>query len=129
MLTIRRIDPTQVESEEGDLTRMEWLAFCRDRGLVAFAAERGEELVGLAAAESDAKVVHVAILEGDTGTCHALLDRLVRLAGERDMSGWVPLGRPDVRRLILRLGFAPVASADIDGVPSCLYYWSRNADL
>jgi hypothetical protein len=129
MLTIRPIDPTQVEPEEAGLTRAEWLAFCRERGLVAFAAERGEELVGLAVAETDAKVVHVAILEGDTNTCHALLDRLVMLAGERDMSGWVPVDRLDVQRLAEQLGFVRVATGDFEGVPSSLYYWSRNADL
>jgi hypothetical protein len=129
MVTIRRIEPTQVEPEGAGMSRAEWLAFCLDRGLVAFAAEEGREVVGLAAAETDAKVVHVAILEGDTGACHALLGRLVRLAGERDMSGWVPADRCDVRRMAEHLGFVRVATGDFEGVPSFLYYWCRNADV
>jgi hypothetical protein len=89
---------------------------------VAFAAERGEELVGLAAAESDPGAVHVVLLEGDAPACQALLGRLVKLAGERAVSGWVANDRPEVQRLTERMGFVPVAAAAMGGVPSCYYH-------
>jgi hypothetical protein len=129
VLTIRSVDPTQAVPDDSDMTPKEWMDYCRERGLVAFAAEKDEDLVGFAAAESDAKAVHVVALEGDTKTCRVLLDRLVMLAGERDMSGWVPTDRRDVQRLVLRLGFVRVGKAEAGGRPSHFYYWCRNDDV
>jgi hypothetical protein len=129
VLSIRSVDPTEAMPDDVDMTPKEWLAFCRERGLVAFAAEREEEFVGYVAAESDAQAVHVVLLEGDTETCRVLLDRLVMLAGERDMSGWVPADRRDVRRIVRRLGFVRMAAAEIEDRLSYFYYWCRNDDV
>jgi hypothetical protein len=50
-----------------------------------------------------------------------LLDRLVRPAGKRDLSGWAPLGRPDLPRLFHRLGFVPGGYGTRDGVMAAYY--------
>jgi hypothetical protein len=126
VLVIRSVDPDDVVPNDQDLTPEEWSACCRERGVVAFAAEQDGEPVGFAVAESDPHALHVVELEGDAGTCRVLLDRLVRLAGERDMSGWVPAGRPALRQLVERLGFVRLAGPAPGGSPSFLYYWSRN---
>ncbi len=129
MLTIRSVDPTQAVPDDLGMTPREWLAYCRERGLIAFAAEADDDLVGFAAAESDHHAVHILILEGDADACRVLLDRLVRLAGERDMSGWIPADRRDIRRLVRRLGFVRVGEAEAGGRPSHFYYWCRNDDV
>jgi hypothetical protein len=129
MLTIRGIDPTQTLVDDPRLTPQEWHAFCRARGLVAFAAENEGVRVGFAAAESDAKAVHVISLEGEADICFLLLRRLVLLAGERDMSGWVPVDRPDLGALFEGLGFFRSAPGEPGGRPSAFYYWCRNDDV
>jgi hypothetical protein len=132
MLVIRAIDPSdavdlfcEYPPSEG-LTPIQCGTFCRDRGLVAFAAERGEELAGFAVAESDARAIHFLNLEGDATTCGVLLDRLARLAGERDVSGWCPADREDVRRLLEERGFERRYRDDFMGVPCYLYHCNRN---
>jgi hypothetical protein len=115
--------------DDVDMTPKEWLAYCQERGVVAFAADADGELVGFAAAESDAKAVHIVLLEGDLDTCRILLNRLVMLAGERDMSGWVPVDCPDVRQLVRQRGFVQVGEAEAGGRLSCFYYWCRNEDV
>jgi hypothetical protein len=129
VLAIRRVDLTRAVPDHPNLTPTQWLAFCQERGLVAFTAERDQGPVGFAAAESDATAVHVVLLEGDADACRVLLDRLVRLAGERDLSGWVPVDRPDLRGLFEGLGFFCSAQAEPGGRPSWFYYWCRNEDV
>ena len=68
-------------------------------------------------------------LEGDSRVCRGLLDRLVKLAGERDMSGWFPIVRKDVRQMLEKLGFKRQAKNDFQGTPSYLYRWDRNEDV
>jgi hypothetical protein len=77
-----------------------------DRDLVAFAAEDGGEVQGVALAESHPNLVHVLRLEGSAGACLLLLRRLLALAGERDVSGWFPADLPGVLGLLGRAGFA-----------------------
>jgi hypothetical protein len=129
VVIICSVDPTRVVPDDSGLTRKEWLAFCQERGLVAFAALVSEELVGFVAAESDPHAVHILVLEGDTQTCRLLLDRMVMLAGERDVSGWVPISRGDVQQMAERLGFVRMAEAEPGGRPSYFFYWSRNGDV
>src|SRR5262249_13511520 len=104
----------------------QWKRTCSRMGLLAFAAEEDGTLLGFTLAETGPKSVHFLDLEGDAGTCRLLLDRLVRAAGERDVSGWVPAARHDLRGLVVRLGFAVQAADDFRGRPCRLYYWDRN---
>ena len=129
MLVIRRVDPAQALPAFWGLPPGPWHASCTGRGLLAFAAEQDGDLVGYAVAESHPQAVCVLDLVGDIQTCHLLLDRLVRAAGERDVAGWFALGRPDLGRMLVRLGFARVAREDFRGRPAYYYHWHRNRDV
>jgi len=94
--------------------------------LLAWAAEQDGDLVGFTVAESHARGVRVLTLEGGTAICQLLLDKLVRLAGERDVSGWCPADRPDVQKLFETRGFLRQYLDDFQGCPSYLYHCSRN---
>jgi hypothetical protein len=94
--------------------------------LLAFVAKEEERAVGLALAESHPGRVHVFVLEGTTDACRLLLERLVRLAGERDVSVWCPAARLDVRELLEQRGFARLAQGDFVGRPSYLYFCRRS---
>ena len=134
MLVIRSVDPSYAvglftEPLSCDaMTPAECREFCRERGLIALAADVADEddLAGFAVAESDPKAVHFLMLEGDTETCRSLLDRLVRLAGERDVSGWCPIDREDVQRLLEGRGFVRKYRDRFFGCPCYLYHWNRN---
>jgi hypothetical protein len=132
MLRIHPVSPANAAAifrgltHRDHLTTAEWQAYCRSKGLLVFVAERDEDLVGYAAAESCPRRVHVLRLEGDTATCRLLLDRLVRAAGERDLSGWVPADRPDLRRLFRRRGFVRDGTGYHEGRPAYFYFWDRN---
>jgi hypothetical protein len=132
MLVIRIVDPARsvpvfwgLEDMPANATVL-WEAFCRQRGLVALAAEQEGELVGFAVAESHPQVLCIFNLEGDTRICLRLLSRLVRLAGERDLAAWLPLDRTDLRRLTQQLGFVRAAQDTCGSRPSLFYYWDRN---
>jgi hypothetical protein len=103
-----------------------WDALCQARGLLALAAEQDEELVGFAVAESSPQVLHILTLKGDPNVCRLLLQRLVMLAGERDVSGWFPLDQVEVRKMVERLGFVPNT---FQSEHSCYYRWNRNQDV
>jgi len=128
MLTIRSINNTDAiallcGSPPGEDTA----AAPADRGAVfALVAEEGGELVGFAVAESHPRAVHFFGLEGDTDAARFLLERLVRLAGERDVCGWCRARRGDVRRLLLRLGFRPQIRVRSNRQPWDFYHLSRN---
>jgi hypothetical protein len=107
----------------------DWAAFCRARGFVALAAEEAEELVGFAVAESQPQVLHVLSLEGSLAVCRLLLGRLVRAAGERDLSGRFPASRADLLALLEATGFTRQPGDDSREGPSCLYRWRRNECL
>jgi hypothetical protein len=111
------------------MTPLSWEDYCQEKGLSALVAERDGELVGFAVAESSPRVLYILNLEGDTPACRLLLDSLVLLAGERDMTGWLPLDRPDLHRMAQRLGFVQSQEGDFQGRPSCLYRWDRNKDV
>jgi hypothetical protein len=104
----------------------DWAAFCQERGLLAFVAREEDQLAGYAVATSNPVLVHILTLEGDGDACRCLLARLVRLAGERDMSGLAPLGRTEVQALLRRLGFTRLSRVIFRGQPSYFYHWSRN---
>ena len=135
MLVIRKVDPsfavglcTESLTAE-DMTPGQCEAFCQEKGLVALAAERDDDLAGFAVAESSPKAVHFLMLEGDSATCRILLDRLVRLAGERDVSGWCPVGCGNIRKLLEERGFTRTQRSRFLGCPCFLYHWHRNADV
>ena len=68
-------------------------------------------------------------MEGDAETCRLLLDRLVRLAGERDVSGWCPTARRDVWKMFEMVGLKRQFRDDFQGRPSYFYSWARNAEV
>jgi hypothetical protein len=81
------------------------------RGLVAFGVEENGQLAGLSIAESRPRGVHILGMEGRTGACLLLLERLVRFAGERDLSAWCPASRPDVRHMLVALVISHATSS------------------
>jgi hypothetical protein len=130
MLSIHAVEPAEasVLAEKDYLSPGEWESYHRRKGLLVFAAEQDDDLVGFAVAESCPHRILIRRLEGDTDTCASLLDRLVQAAGERDLSGWVPAGRPDLRRLFRRRGFTRVGRGYPGGRPAQFYFWDRNKD-
>ena len=129
MLVIRRVDPAQALPAFWGLPPRPWHAYCTRRGLLTFTAEQDGDLTGYAVAESHPRAVYVLDLVGDIQICRLLLDRLVRAAGERDVAGWFTMDRPDLGRVLVRLGFARVAREDFHGRPSHYYHWHRNRDV
>ena len=135
MIVIRQVDPVEalpvywVAFPSCGVAPSHWDAFCKHRGYVTFVAERDGAQVGFAVAESQPRGVHVLNLEGDTGACRRLLERLVMLSGERDMSGWVPIVRKDIRQMLCKLGFQRQHRKVFQGCASYLYRWNRNEDV
>jgi hypothetical protein len=134
VLVIHRLDPVEAvpgfwgTPPSGGLSPRLWEALCKERGLVAFAAREDEEVAGFAVAESHSNLVHVLNLEGDARACRLLLDRLVRLAGERAVGGWFPVARTDLREMLEGLGFTRICQDEFRGRPSYLYRRGRRLD-
>jgi len=136
MLTIRTLDPAHAFALLGTSPLVEgidqefWEPWSRGGTLLALVVEEAERGVGLALADSHPRLVQVFTLEGTADACRLLLERLVRAAGERDVSVWCPAARTDVRQLLERKGFARQVGGDLLGRPSYLYSylssWGRN---
>jgi hypothetical protein len=133
MVTIHHLDPVKAipilmcqPTADGPLPAR-WPAFCKEHGLLALAAEQDGAVVGFAVAESNPQVLHVLGLEGDTHVCRRLLGQLLRLASERDVTGWFPIERTDLRKMLRRWGFRRRRRAQLQGRRLCLYHWERNA--
>jgi len=129
VLVIRSVEPAQavplfweVPLSAG-VTGRRWKAYCKRRGLVALAAEQEGDLVGFAVAESRPNLVHVLSLEGYPDTCRRLLGRLVRLAGERDVSASCLSSRPALLAVLEEKGFVRVGQDSFLGRTLCRYYW------
>jgi hypothetical protein len=54
------------------------------------------------------------------------VDRLVRQAGERDVCGWCPVWRADLRRLLEQHGFVRQAREWLADQEMDFYYLARN---
>jgi len=89
--------------------------------LLAFAAERDGDFAGLAVAESHPGAVHAFGLEGEPDACCLLLARLVRAAGERDVSVRCPADRPEVPVILEAMGFTRQCPDEPGERPSHLY--------
>jgi hypothetical protein len=100
----------------------QWEARCARGGLLAFAAEEGDVAVGFAVAVSYPQGVHVLTLEGAAPACALLLERLVRAAGERDLSVCCPAERADLRGVLQRRGFARRGYSDVADAVAWLYH-------
>jgi len=98
--------------------------FCRQLGLVGLVAEREGDLAAFAVAESHPRVLHVANLEGEPDASRLLLVRLMRLAGERDVSVCCSVERQDLQEVIEEMGFAQ----QHQDRHSCYYLWRQNVD-
>jgi hypothetical protein len=96
-------------------------------GVFALAAEERGELVGFAVARSCPKAICFFGLEGDPRTCRFLLQRLVRLAGERDVCGWCSARRADLRRLLEQMSFARQECEPLSDRPMNFYYLDQNS--
>jgi hypothetical protein len=107
----------------------QWEARCTGGRLLAFAAEEGDVAVGFAVAVSHPQGVHVLTLEGTAPTCGLLLERLVRAAGERDLSVCCPAERADLRGLLRRRGFARRGYSDVAVTVASLYHLDRQEGL
>jgi hypothetical protein len=130
VLVIRHVPLTDaLPLLESPVDRVEmslWEKWSREGILLAFIAEQDEEAVGFAIAESHPHVVHGVKLAGTEAACRLLLERLVKLAGERDASVWCPLEEIGLRGMLEGWGFAPLYDDDFRGRPSCFYYQERN---
>lgn len=132
MLTIRTVGSGEAlatfceHKPLAGMTPAQRQAMWRDRGLFALAVEEDDDLVGLTLAESGPKAVDVIALEGDTASCELLLDRLMRLAGERDVSAWCPDDRPDLMALLEVRDFLRQSQHDFPERASHFYYLPRN---
>jgi hypothetical protein len=101
--------------------------FCDSLGLLALLAQQGGDLAGFAVAESAPRVLHFLTLECTADACRLLLERLVRAAGERDISCWSRVGCTGQHRLLEGRWFARLAGGGRGNEPSHLYfYWARN---
>jgi len=127
MFIIKPVDPVEFYplfrgvEPAADLPPDQWAAACKERGFLAFLAIRDEAFAGYAVAESNPKVLEILDLDGDTYTCRFLLERLVRLAGERNVSSRCPVTRTDVQKMLHWLGFAWRGVDDGQGWPCHLY--------
>jgi hypothetical protein len=134
MLTIRTSDPAHAVALLGTSPPAEgieqefWDPWSRVGTLRAFVAEEAGRGVGLALADFHPRLVQVFTLEGTTDACGLLLERLVRAAGERDVSVWCPAARIDVRELLEQKGFARQVQGDFLGRPSYLFSRGRNQE-
>jgi hypothetical protein len=108
------------------LTPAQWDAVWENHNLIAFAAGEGDSPRALVLAEDHAQLVHMAHLEGRADACRLLLDRLVLLAGERDMSALVPVARTEVHALLEESGFVRVGEEDRGGGRCYVYLWNRS---
>jgi hypothetical protein len=129
MLTLRNIHPEAVQSllpgapDRGRMTPQEWEAFVHRASPVAFVAEEEGKMVGFVFAESHPTLVHVLFLEGTAVACRLLLERIVRLAGERNMAGRFPIDRPDLLAILDLAGFKRRFKDEFWGRPS--YFCER----
>src|SRR5271165_3702166 len=87
------------------MTPAQCKAYCQERGFLALVAEEDEMYAGLAIAESTPKALHVLKLEGCADACRFLLERLVRMAGERDVSVRCLVNQADMREMFQEKGF------------------------
>jgi len=134
MLAIRSVDAAKAVPlfwgfDDVQLPPSRWETYCREKGLSALVAERDGELMGFAVTASSPSALHILGLEGVTPVCRVLLNRMVRVAGERDMTAWLPRDRPDIHRMVRRLGFVQRRAGNFQGRPSRYYHWDRNGDV
>ena len=87
------------------MTAAMWATFCQECGLVAFTANADGAVVGWAVAESYPERLRILKLEGRPDAEGLLLDRLTRLAGERDVAGVFPVDKPDLLALLEGRGY------------------------
>ena len=132
-LVVRRVDRGEAHrllsgvARFGALTAVQWDARWENHGLVAFAAEEGGSLWAFALAESHPQIVHLTHLAGRLDACRLLLDRLELLAGERDLSGVVPVHLTEVQALLEERGFVRIWQEDVRGWPVYVYHWDRGS--
>jgi hypothetical protein len=107
----------------------QWEARCAGGRLLAFAAREGGVAVGFAVAVSHPQGVHVLSLEGTAPACGLLLERLVRAAGERDLSIWCPAERADLRGVLQQRGFAHRGYSDVADPVASLYHLDRHEGI
>jgi hypothetical protein len=131
VVLIRQVDPADAlgvlgATPPGDgVEKAIWDRWSRDGTLVAFVAEHGRP-VGVAIAESLPNLVHVLAGEGNAAACGLLLDRLMRMAGERDVSVRCPDDHEDLRQILGGTGFARQHRDDSGRWPSDLYRLYQN---
>jgi hypothetical protein len=109
--TVREYDADQLLERYGGPPRLPaaaawWAAYGRGRGLRLVVAEgTSGGLEGLAVADARADAVYVLHLEGAPEAARLLLEYLVGLAGDREVSGWLP-DDPALHGVLQAAGFA-----------------------
>jgi hypothetical protein len=112
-----------------NMSPTQWDAYCLEKGLLAFAAEEEGELVGLALAESEPQALHVVAVEGRADAFRLLLEKLVRLSGERDVTAWCSQGKHNLQVMLEGLGFRWTHAAKAGGRTSYFYRLIRNGEV
>jgi hypothetical protein len=94
-------------------------------GLVVLVAQDGGEQEDLGLAASHPGQVQVIYLDGAPRACRLLLDRLVRLAGERDVSMWCPAEQTAIGTMHEEKGFVFLCRDESQCPPPSLYRLRR----
>jgi hypothetical protein len=118
VLTVRDLRPDEAAPLFPDgldwagVSPAEWVAGCEAGLFLVFAAERDGTTVAFAVAGSGPRVLLVLALVGDRRADRMLLDRAVRVAGEREVAVYCPDDDPALVALLRRRGFARVSRSD-----------------
>jgi hypothetical protein len=133
MLVIHLVDPARTLPVLWGVPKLgntiSWNLLCKKRGLLALAAEEDDELIGLAVAESHPRHLLILDLAGEVNICGQFLDRLVRLAGERNVAAYVPRDRIALQRLLAHRGFVRPEGDNRPERESYFFYLDRNEDV
>ena len=116
MLTVHDLEPADAAQlfpgGLADIDRARWEAGCAAGKYLVFAAQRDEDPVGFAVAESHPCGLVALALEGGGGATRLLLERVIRAAGERDVGVFCPAGQTGLRDLLLGRGFVRAATSE-----------------
>jgi hypothetical protein len=132
MLSVRQLSPADAAELFPDglagagIGPARWEAGCTAGKYLLFTAQRGGTPVGFAIASSAPRRLRVAILAGEARAAGPLLDRVMRAAGERDVSVWCAADNAGLRGLLRRRGFARVGQSGPGEPLSFLYRLRRN---
>jgi hypothetical protein len=132
MLSVHQLSPADAAlllrdmAAEAGISPSRWEDDCTAGKYLAFAAQRGPDPVGLAVASSTPGRLRVVGPAGEAWAVAPLLDRVMRAAGERDVSVWCAADNAGLRDLLVRRGFLRVGQSEPGEPLAFLYQLSRD---